>query len=168
VTKLPEVLDAVGDFAAHTSVAGVVSLVEKEGCRHIRQLGAKDYELDREVMRYPTKTGRTIGRNMTEDLWVKIGCEMLRATTPNPEAVLSPAVASGEMAGTDAPLAPMPEVSTSGLAATMAEAPLVAAPAATAMGPSSTEAEIPAVPRPEATAAGVLVTEVSVICRGLV
>jgi hypothetical protein len=114
VTKLPEVLDAVGNFAAYTSVAGVASLVEAEGCRHVRRLGAKGYKVDEEAVRQPTKSGRTVGRNMTEDLWVKIGRDMLRATAPNPEAVPRPAVASAEVRRTDPSVATMPEVSASG------------------------------------------------------
>jgi hypothetical protein len=159
VGRLPEVLDSVGDFAAYTGVAGVVSLLERESCPHVRRLGSKDYEVDREIVRHPSKVGRTVGRIMTEDLWVKVGRGMLRATTPNPDAEPSSSSVAAEGRGTETLV---PEVSSSAVAvagANTSAAPLVGALVTEGL---NTVAEATLEPEPEAVTAEVLIAKVSV------
>jgi hypothetical protein len=58
VSSLPAVLEAVGDFAAHTSIAEVVSLLDcKERCKHMRRLGAEGYQVDGDWCETPPRLG---------------------------------------------------------------------------------------------------------------
>jgi hypothetical protein len=56
-------------------------LDHKECCKHVRRLGAEDYHV-----------GHMIGWNLTEDLWIGVGRDMLQATTSQPEVMRSPEV----------------------------------------------------------------------------
>jgi hypothetical protein len=125
VLKLPDVLNAVGDFAAHTSTAGVVSLLDHDRCRHIRRLGVEGYQLNREAVCHPSETSRTIGRMMTEDLWIKVGREMLQAMTPIPGAGPSPMVEASPSAvsATEIPTAEVDASATPTLGVTALEVP---------------------------------------------
>jgi hypothetical protein len=82
MSRLLAVTQAAADLASHISIAGTVSLLEKEQCKHVSKLGTQNHQVDAELVRNPSQTGRVVARILTEDLWVKVGREMMHTVTP--------------------------------------------------------------------------------------